>query len=508
MFNPANRRIWVRNLHFLWPALLLGTSIAAGCGGGGTTTTDAGDDGGPIEGLVEDGRTEDGLTEDVAPDEGGADEASDDDGATDTGPGCGNGVLEGDEVCDGLALGGASCESLGYTTGTLACTPGCLFDETGCSSSCDNGACERGETATSCPGDCGVVDVATGSYHTCAVLADGSLWCWGAWIGHRAGGLGDERVPVKVAGVSGLTGICSGVGHSCVTTSDGRVLCWGRNGFGEAGQSPRHALIFPPAEVPDLTGAEDLTCGLHHTCVQIGGQIRCWGRNDYGQLGTDYSVRHEEPSTVVSASGGFSDVGAGARHTCAVSGAGTRRFYWCWGFGGTGALGRGNLAWSITPVGGGSTDVAQIEAGTFHTCSLHRALLGDAGSIRCWGSNEHGQVGVADAGPVLGPTATGVRDVRVLALGRAHSCAGGDTQARCWGLNEDGQLGNGTTTSTHVAQSVGLTGGVTALASLWDHTCAILADRTLRCWGVNERGQLGDGTTEAMRSTPVEPVGL
>jgi alpha-tubulin suppressor-like RCC1 family protein len=134
-------------------------------------------------------------------------------------------------------------------------------------------------------------------------------------------------------------------------------------------------------------------------------------------------------------------------------------------------------------------------------------LFSDTSSVDCWGANEHGQVGVVDAGPLVSPTATGVTGVELLALGRAHSCAGGATQTLCWGANDFGQLGNGSTTSTYAAQSVGLA-GVTALSSRWDHTCALLADRTLRCWGVNERGQLGDGTTETMRPTPVEPVGL
>lgn len=482
-----------------------------GCGGG-SSTGDVGDDGGPAEdGAVEDVGVEDVAmddvgVEDVTTDDGSADEAAGDDGSADAGPGCGNGVLDDGEACDGAVPDGASCEGLGYTTGTLGCTETCTLDETGCSSVCDNGACERGETAAGCPADCGVVSVAAGQSHTCVVRADGSLWCWGGWTGHRAGGLGDERVPVKVAGVSGLEDVCAGVGHGCARTSDGRVLCWGRNGFGEAGQSPRHAQIFPPAEVPGLTGATDLTCGLHHTCVLLGGHARCWGRNDYGQLGTDRTVRHEAPSDVSVSGSSFDSLGAGARHTCATSGVGAWRNRWCWGFGGTGALGSGDLAWTIAPVGGGSLNLVQVAGGGFHTCSLQRPPLG-SGTLSCWGSNEYGQVGVAASGPVLSPTATGLTGVNLVVLGNAHTCAAGATQTWCWGRNDAGQLGNGATTSTHVAQSVGLS-GVTALASRWDHTCAILADHTLRCWGRNDRGQLGDGSTEAFRSSPVEPVGL
>jgi alpha-tubulin suppressor-like RCC1 family protein len=331
------------------------------------------------------------------------------------------------------------------------------------------------------------------------------VWCWGAWAGHHAGGMGDERVPVRLAGVTGATSICAGQGHSCILTGDGRVLCWGRNGFGEAGQSPRHAEVFPPVEVPGLTGATDLTCGLHHTCVIVGGNARCWGRNDYGQLGTDRAVRHEAPTDLAMARGGLTDISAGGRHTCATS---SRSSRYCWGFGGTGALGHGDVAWSTTPVGGMVLDAGAVASGSFHSCTIASPLFGGASSLACWGSNEHGQAGAAGAGPLLSPaTVSGVTGVAYVAAGRAHSCAASATEVYCWGGNDAGQLGNGGTTSTYVPQLVGLA-TVTGLSSRWDHTCAVLRDQTLRCWGLNDRGQLGDGSAEAMRTSPVEPVGL
>ena len=46
---------------------------------------------------------------------------------------CGNGLVEADEDCEGADLAGASCASLGYATGTLACAPDCAFDPRDCS---------------------------------------------------------------------------------------------------------------------------------------------------------------------------------------------------------------------------------------------------------------------------------------------------------------------------------------------------------------------------------------
>ncbi len=45
---------------------------------------------------------------------------------------CGNGVIDGGEQCDGMALGGETCASRGFTGGTLACAPSCTFDVSGC----------------------------------------------------------------------------------------------------------------------------------------------------------------------------------------------------------------------------------------------------------------------------------------------------------------------------------------------------------------------------------------
>jgi len=58
---------------------------------------------------------------------------------------CGNGVVEGVESCDGVNLGGASCASFGFTSGTLACTLGCGYDVSGCAVTCGNGTIEGAE---------------------------------------------------------------------------------------------------------------------------------------------------------------------------------------------------------------------------------------------------------------------------------------------------------------------------------------------------------------------------
>jgi hypothetical protein len=57
---------------------------------------------------------------------------------------CGNGVRETGEACDGADLGGSSCESIGYMSGTLTCQSSCLFDFSQCVANpvCGNGIVE------------------------------------------------------------------------------------------------------------------------------------------------------------------------------------------------------------------------------------------------------------------------------------------------------------------------------------------------------------------------------
>ncbi|HET7504134.1 MAG TPA: hypothetical protein VFK02_24100 [Kofleriaceae bacterium] len=74
-------------------------------------------------------------------------------------------------------------------------------------------------------------------------------------------------------------------------------------------------------------------------------------------------------------------------------------------------------------------------------------------------------------------------------------------------MNGAGQLGDATWTDHEAPIEVHGLQGAVAISSASNHTCAIVADRTLRCWGANEHGQLGDGTTMP-RNTPIAVPGL
>jgi len=134
---------------------------------------------------------------------------------------------------------------------------------------------------------------------------------------------------------------------------------------------------------------------------------------------------------------------------------------------------------------------APLAAGSFHTCAISAA-----DEVRCWGDNDHGQLGLGrisreePAGVVQG-----LRDVTQLAAGNDQTCAldrsGG---AWCWGQSLRRPLME--TQRPDRAAPVRIDGlpQARAIAVGGYHTCALLRDDTVWCWGQNDQGQLGDGT--------------
>lgn len=404
---------------------------------------------------------------------------------------CGDGLRQGAEACDGEDLGGVTCASLGLPDGQVTCNSDCTLSTLGCAV-CGDGICSDAETAVSCAADCGVVSLTAGYTHSCAALADGTVWCWGARDGHRMGGTGDVRQPVMVPGLAGVVEVAAGLHHTCVRTSANDIYCWGANAYGQVGVAPPSHEVFPPVQV--TTGTK-LYLGAEHSCVRYSlNEVRCWGRL--------YAGRHPAPDYLAIATTGL--VAAGGSHVCFVNGSDLR----CFGRNGRGQLGLGHRGWREAPAQSyysPSYGYIALGAGVEHTCFAVNQPTKQG--IRCFGRNDDGQLGYVPGPDLL--SAALVSDVRALRLdgGRRHTCAMESAVAGpiyCFGSNARGQLGNGSGLSDFGLAQVTIDDVVDFDAGS-DHTCAILPDQTARCWGSNEQGQIGHGGLEVSVALPVSP---
>jgi alpha-tubulin suppressor-like RCC1 family protein len=305
---------------------------------------------------------------------------------------------------------------------------------------------------------------------------------------------------------STIVQIYAGGWHTCSLTDDGGVKCWGYNYWGQLGNGTT-TDSGTPVDVYGLTGnVITMAPGARHTCaLTAGGGVKCWGDNEFGQLGNGTKTNNSIPVDVSGLASGVTAITAFNNHTCALTANGEVK---CWGSNEYGQLGNGTNTDSSTPVDvrGLTGDVIAIAAGWHHTCALIAS-----GGVQCWGSNDYGGLGdgtkTFSSIPVDVSGLTG--DVIAIAVGGWHSCAlaaGGGV--KCWGNNFWGQLGDSTNTDISIpVDAIGLASAVTAIALGGEHTCAITASGGLQCWGSNGDGQLGNGTNTDS-TTPVNVSGL
>jgi len=441
---------------------------------------------------------------------------------------------------------------------------------------------------SSCSGSAftGAMAVTAGDYHTCALVGSG-VECWGHNYNNQLGDHSDLEGwnPVGVCdGLSsegaciplgGALAIVAGGEHTCALVDQGRVKCWGRNDSGQLGDGTDEARDGAvevcltgnrdDGDCSPLTGATAISTGDDHSCALLpGGEARCWGYNSGGQLGngarSGYGRESFNPETVCRRGSvevgdcepltGVSAIAAGGRNSCfEVQGAQGQELR-CAGWNWDGELGVGAYNRSLYPeevcAEGQATEcvplhgVISVVAGDAHTC----AVLDDA-SAWCWGDGYYGQLGDGrcseyetwdehvqiNPSPVLAAGRVGeagevpLAGVRSIAAGSTNTCAvlvGG--RVRCWGLNDLGQVGDGTVggelcgpddTDVNTAprapvrlnpvdvcvaeRGAGCPGldGVLSVAIGGAHTCALTDAATVTCWGANDQGQLGDGNNES-----------
>jgi len=332
---------------------------------------------------------------------------------------------------------------------------------------------------------------ALGMAHTCVLFSNNSVKCFGdvdaLGMGYSdSTGAGDgyletgDYLPFWPAPTGrNVSQIAAGWYHTCVVLDDGSMTCWGENSKGQLGmgnttdlgqQSDQVGDSVSYVSLPSGVTVSDMALGHDHTCVLYDtGDVACWGGNDYGQLGigSTEDILDESAETLTNISfpsGRYAiDITAGEGFTCALL---DNNQAICWGLNDVGQLGLGHSnnygdsssepissLSSISLTATGSTTIRTIDAGYDHVCV---ALSNNY--VKCWGGNLFGHLGIG----VSGPNAHRGDDVNEMGgnlpsialgsspnplaveVGENFACMlkqAGNMPVKCWGTSVNGRLG-------------------------------------------------------------------
>ncbi|MGB0152334.1 MAG: RCC1 domain-containing protein, partial [Candidatus Poseidoniaceae archaeon] len=200
--------------------------------------------------------------------------------------------------------------------------------------------------------------LSVGGSHICAILDNGELKCWGYDFFGQVGDGGnntDQYSPVSVDLGTGRTAVAISAGswHTCAILDNGDLKCWGYNAYGQLGDGNIGAGFSrntPNSTAINLgTGrtAVAVAAGEAHTCAILdNGDLKCWGKGYHGQLGIGgTNDQSTPPSTAINLGSGRTAIAisAGQAYTCAILDNGDLK---CWGRDNEGQLGGGGTTHS------------------------------------------------------------------------------------------------------------------------------------------------------------------
>jgi alpha-tubulin suppressor-like RCC1 family protein len=361
--------------------------------------------------------------------------------------------------------------------------------ETQCFQQCRSGVCAD------------PIQVSVGLTHACALLSDGSVWCWGSnfWgelgPGHPDGAtapvrvsLPQEATEVQAGGVEQQQGDPLAV--SCAVLKDETVRCWGAAKAGGLGNGDSNITgSSDPVEVKGVTNVSQISHSGAQGCAVTGlGKLYCWGLNADGQVGNGSKISAETPVPVLT---GVSQVSCGAAHTCARTSNGD---LYCWGSSASGRLGIANppADTSSPQIVPGMNDTDEVSAAYNHT--LARKGTYTYG----WGHDYAGQVN-ASYSYVETPIRVDIEGKppaakRVIAGSNVSAVIGTDDLLTIWGVpfSVDGEL--------EIGELIDASFGAGAIDN--QTTCVIDVNHELSCWGADTYGQAGNGDPVAEVRTP------
>lgn len=390
---------------------------------------------------------------------------------------------------------------------------------------------------------------------TCTIRK-ASAFCWGGNgfgqlgvgdITNRGGNASDMQglKPVNLGTDFPVKRVATGWNRACAISQAGVLKCWGTNRRGELGLGDLAARGGKKGDMGDNLPAINLgrgvaaaavTLGKEHTCVLTEkGAVKCFGTNKFGQLGLGDTLDRGAKADDMGDKLPYVDLGkgriakqlvSGRLHTCALLDDATVK---CWGDGSLGQLGheaksslgtkKDQMGDALLPLALGGGVVQAIAAGGDHSCALF-----SEGTIKCWGSNAFGQLGLGDTvargnQPQQMGTYLRAVDLGVAQIAAELSCGGNNcciktiqNTLKCWGANNQGQLGLGDRQAR--GREISDMGDALPFVDLGpnampahvhvgsSHVCAVDDQERWKCWGANSQGQLGLGDKVSRGDSP------
>ena len=310
-----------------------------------------------------------------------------------------------------------------------------------------------------------VSQIAAGWYHTCVVLDDGSMTCWGensngqlgmgntTDLGQESDQVGDSVSYVPLPSGVTVSDMALGADHTCVLYDTGDVACWGGNDYGQLGIGSTEDILDESAETltnisfPSGRYAIDITAGEGFTCALLdNNQAICWGLNDVGQLGLGHSNNYGDSSSEPISSLSTIDlhisaiirtIDAGYDHVCVAL---NNNVVKCWGGNLFGHLGIGVSGPSahrgddVNEMGanlpaialGSSPNPFAVEVGENFACMLKQA--GNM-PVKCWGTSVNGRLGYENTEALGDSSSDNLANVVELGLDSEYEsvdCGGAD----------------------------------------------------------------------------------
>ena len=381
--------------------------------------------------------------------------------------------------------------------------------------------------------------VSSGGAHTCAVMTNSNLKCWGSGaVGQLGNGATDNKssTPVDVHTsamdsnpLSDIASVSAGEYHTCALTTNSNLKCWGHGVVGQLGNGTTESSSTPMdvhtsfIDSNPLSGIASVSAGDYHTCaVMTNSNVKCWGHGSLGLLGNRGTDNSSTPVDVHTSSvdsnplSGIAAISLSGVHTCALTTNGNVK---CWGAGSFGQLGDGATNRRSTPVdvhtsamdSSPLSDILSLSAGSSHTCAV---TTND--NVKCWGRGDSGQLGngatensnsstpvdvhtsAMDSSPLSG--------IISLSVGDSHTCAlTTNGNVKCWGGGDLGRLGNGDTENNNSLTPVDVhtsstdsnpLSDILSLSAGGSHICAVTTNDSIKCWGIGGSGQLGSGDNQ------------